>query len=243
MPEVRAFAAGSLRAALTELGDGLEREGLLRVSWRFAPAGFLRGEIEGGAECDLFASANREHPRLLLERGLALETRDFAANRLCISVRPGTYTDWESALGDAGAVVGTSTPGRDPGGDYAMALFDRLERERPGWGRELRKRARALMGGEDTPTPPPGVPGAEYLLTSGLADVVVGYASYAPSLRARGRVTVLEIPERLNVRAEYALACLTERGFALRDALLSARGKAVLERHGFMGPASALPAE
>ncbi len=236
MNEVQAVAAGSLRTALMELGNELEHDGIMRVRWRFAPAGFLRGEIESGAMCDLFASANREHPRCLLEQGMALETRTFAANRLCVSVRPGTYKGWADALDDAEAVVGTSTPGRDPGGDYAVELFDRLERERFGWGRELKERARALMGGEDSPLPPPGVPGAEFLLCSGLADVVVGYASYAPLLRARGNVDVLEIPEQFNIRAEYVLACLTERGFALRDALLSEHGRAILKRHGFMVP-------
>ena len=62
---VQLYAAGSLRAALTEVGRSFESETAISVKAKFGPSGVLKDEILNGAKADVFASANLEHPRAL----------------------------------------------------------------------------------------------------------------------------------------------------------------------------------
>ena len=62
---VALYAAGSLRAALTEIAAAFEAQTGIKVQAKFGPSGTLKDEIAGGARADVFASANMEHPQAL----------------------------------------------------------------------------------------------------------------------------------------------------------------------------------
>ncbi|MDN6089834.1 MAG: molybdate ABC transporter substrate-binding protein, partial [Enterobacterales bacterium] len=147
------LAAGSLRKALTPILSQFSQRHHVNINAQFGPAGLLREQIESGAEWDLFASANQEHPQTLLDLGLAHSVMPFLRNKLCLTThraRITPTTNWLDLLTDPSIIVGTSTPGCDPSGDYTWQLFDRVEHHRSGAGDYLKLNAKQLVGGKDS---------------------------------------------------------------------------------------------
>jgi ABC-type molybdate transport system substrate-binding protein len=235
-PPLRLFAAGSLRAALTDFVGAMSPEAVLA----FGPAGLMRERIEQGDVPDLFLSANMAHPAALAAGRADGSVQCFARNSLVAVARRelglATGNFLERLLSD-GVRIGTSTPLLDPSGDYAQILFARAGAMRAGAQALLAGRARALVGGRDFASVPAGRYPARVFLESGEVDVFLTYLSNARSIGDEFDV-VLPPPE-LAVTAEYGLIVLaTEpaRRQAASDlvaGLLSARGQAVLAYHGF----------
>lgn len=240
MNSITLFAAGSLRLAFTPLLAAFEQESGYRVEATFGPAGMLRERIEQGERPQVFASANLEHPQRLVASGIAQVVQPFTRNRLCATVRnipELTQPDLLTLLCDSQWRVGTSTPVADPSGDYAQQLFERLEQCLPGQGSALRSRAVALVGGPDSAPIPVGRLAAEYLLAEGLADIFLGYASYANALAACVQVKVRRLPTVLDFKVTYGLCLLNEGSVAaqaLVDFILGVRGQRILQRMGML---------
>ncbi|HWQ08142.1 MAG TPA: substrate-binding domain-containing protein, partial [Holophaga sp.] len=98
-------------------------------------SGSLRRRIEQGERPDLFASADLGHPQALAAQGLARTPAIFARNTQCLLARKGLElppTQVVDRLLDPRVRVGISTPGLDPGGDYAWQLFERIGTLRAG---------------------------------------------------------------------------------------------------------------
>jgi molybdate transport system substrate-binding protein len=55
---VAVFAAGSLRAVLSDIATGFTRDTGTEVRFTFGPSGLLKERIEKGEVADVFASAN-----------------------------------------------------------------------------------------------------------------------------------------------------------------------------------------
>jgi molybdate transport system substrate-binding protein len=129
--ELRVYAAGSLRAALTEVAQAFERsEPGVRVRFTFGASGLLRDRIAGGERADVFASANMEHPQALASTGHAGSVRRFTRNAMCALVAPSVDVTPETLVDrllDPSIKIGTSTPKADPSGDYAWMVFERIE--------------------------------------------------------------------------------------------------------------------
>lgn len=237
---LRVYAAGSLRRAFTPLLAAFSERYALSVTPTFGPAGLLREMIEQGDKVDLFASANGAHPLRLMTLGLARETALFTRNHLCILMRnvPELTTQtWLAALRDPRFRLSTSTPGSDPGGDYAYQLFDRIERLHPGWGEQLRARATPLVGATLTHAIPPGMTAGSYLIRSGQSDMHIGYASYLPLLLNQPDLHVVNVPEPYRIEAEYRLALLNpvrHEAQGLMAYILSPPGQAFLVNNGFV---------
>jgi molybdate transport system substrate-binding protein len=125
---MRLFAAGSLTAAMTDMlsQSGLPQNELAPPT--FGPSGLLRERIEAGDPADVFASADMAQPRrLAAERG-GIPVIMFTRNSLCALGKPELGLTPENVLErmlDPAVRLGTSTPGADPGGDYAWAVFAR----------------------------------------------------------------------------------------------------------------------
>ena len=225
---MRVLAAGSLRVVWPQLTAHFPEP----VETQFGPAGLLRERIESGEACDLFASANLAHPQSLLAAGRAQSVTAFASNRLCLTARSDVLRegdDWRSVLTRADLRIATSTAGADPSGDYTQTLFTRMGDA----GEAVRKRAMALVGGRGSAPVPAGKLAAEWIILGGQAEVFIGYASYAATLRKRAGLTVIDIPAPFNPRAEYACAVMTPQGQRLADFLQSERAKAILQQAGF----------
>ena len=129
------YAAGSLKAALTDVAKAYEQAYGTPVEMEFAASGLLRERIEGGAPVDVFASANMEHPGTLMAAGWGGPVALFARNQLCALAQPEVKASPASLLDvllDPAVRLGTSTPKADPSGDYAWQVFEQAEALRPG---------------------------------------------------------------------------------------------------------------
>lgn len=236
MTTLQILAAGSLRAVWPALIAAFRAQSNLNIETDFGPAGLLRQRIEASERCDFFASANRQHPEALLAQHRAIQIGIFAANTLCLTVRRDIVThdaDWLSILMREDLRLATSTPQSDPSGDYTWQLFDNIDDMHPGYGKNLRSKARPLVGGPESLAVPAGELASQWLIEQQHADMFIGYASYAPRLRQCAHLHVLEIPAPYNVVAEYGWACCTAaaRPFALF--LDSDIAQAIMRQHGF----------
>jgi ABC-type molybdate transport system substrate-binding protein len=245
-PAVSVYAAGSLRAALTEAARVFERQSGTRVAFNFGPSGLLKDKLLAGERADLFASANMEHPQALAAAGRSGAAQPFARNTLCLLGAPGFSLhgqDVAQRLLDPALRVGMSTPGADPAGDYALRFFERIESSGaagPGSAQALKARALQLVGGPNSPTAPADRSLYAQLLDEGRADVFVTYCTNATlAARENRALQVLPLPQKLEVAATYGLAQLlpaTPAAEAFTRFLLGEGGQAVLRSYGFGAP-------
>ena len=241
------YAAGSLRAALTQIAADFEASpGGTRVHLVFGAAGLLRERLEAGEPADLFASANLEHPQTLADAGRAGPVQRFARNALCALASPSFEllgrTLVERLL-DPTVKVGTSTPKADPSGDYAFALFDRVEASGmapPGTAEQLKAKALQLTGGPHAPKPTGGRNVYGAIVAAGQADVFITYCTNAEIARhEQAGLQVLAIPPEINVAADYGLAVLRPAAPAaprFAAFVLAPAGQARLRGMGFAAP-------
>jgi len=240
--ELRVYAAGSLRVALTEVAQAFERvEPGVRVRFTFGASGLLKDRIAGGERADVFASANMEHPQALASVGQAGAVRRFARNAMCALVAPSIDVTAETLverLLDPAIKVGTSTPKADPSGDYAWMVFERIEQQgRRGAFQQLADKALQLTGGPNSPPPPPGRNVYGELVAQGRADVFLTYCTNATVARVeQPSLRTVAVPPAINVSADYGVAPLQgARPQAQRfvEFLLGPNAQAIFERNGF----------
>ena len=177
---VKLFAAGSLKAALSDVTTAFQEASNTAIASEFGASGLLREKIENGAEADVFASANMAHPQALAKAGRGGAVTRFAGNLLCALARPGldvtTATLLDVMLRDD-VKLGTSTPGADPSGDYAFALFAKAEQMKPGAQAALERKALTLTGGKDSARPPEGRNAYAWVVDGGQADIFLTYCT------------------------------------------------------------------
>jgi len=237
---VRLYAAGSLRAALSEAGNAFRDKTGIPVAGTFGASGLLKGRIENGEPAQVFASANMEHPQALEKSGKSGPVRLFARNRLCALAGPGVRVDEGGLLErmlDPAIRLGTSTPKADPSGDYAFDLFAKADVLRPGARALLERKALKLTGGPDSPQPPKGRSLYGMLVAERKADIFLTYCTNALQAKAENAaLQIVTIPAALAVGADYGLTVMRDapaqaREFA--DFILSRQGQAILGKHGF----------
>src|SRR5262249_26160311 len=119
------YAAGSLTAAITDIVKAFPAaEGDIATPV-FGPSGVLREKVEHGDHVDVFASADMDQPRKLAPSHDGSFVVMFTRNRLCALGKASLGLTSENVLGellDPSVRLATSTPGADPGGDYAWAV-------------------------------------------------------------------------------------------------------------------------
>jgi ABC-type molybdate transport system substrate-binding protein len=142
------YSAGSLNGALTEIIKDFPAPPGSVAAPVFGPSGVLRKRIEHGEAADILASADMAQPRLLAHAGQPVIM--FTRNRLCAVGREGLKLTSDTLLDrmlDPSVRLATSTPGADPSGDYAWAIFARAEAVHPGAQAILQAKALQLVGG------------------------------------------------------------------------------------------------
>ena len=119
---LRIYAAGSLTSAFNALLDALGTPPGVAAQPTYGPSGILRERLERGEPADLFASADMGQPQRLADAGRGTPVVLFARNRMCALGRGAlglTQANLLDRLLDPAVKLATSTPGADPGGDYA----------------------------------------------------------------------------------------------------------------------------
>ena len=241
---VRIYAAGSLVAAFKDViaASGLPSDAVAAPV--FGPAGLMRQRIEGGEKADLFLSADLAGPRRLAEVGKARDVVPFARNKLCVLARGDLGLTSENLLDRLlrpDLRLATSTPGADPGGDYAQAVFDRAEAIHPGAKAVLEKKALRLLGSPNTMVPVAGRSPAATVFLGNNADALLYYCSgQKGTMQEAPGLSLVQLPSDLSVPATYGMALVSDSSDAARLAvfLVSEKAQAILARHE-LGPIAA----
>lgn len=223
------YAASSLTEAFTELSQAFAKaDGGAPPRLSFAGSQILRLQIEQGAEADVFASANPEHIRTLVDAGRMEEPRTFAYNELVLVVpehNPAGITSFAELPKARRIVIGAPDV---PVGIYTRRLF---ERAAAAWGPDFVSAVRSHIVSEEH-----NVRLVRAKVELGEADAAVVYRTDASA-----RVRTLEIPSELSVRVEYEIGLVgTEphRQAARRwiAFVTSDEGRRILAEHGFVTP-------
>lgn len=244
---IHLYAAGSLRAALSELAKAFEAESKTSVQAKFGPSGLLKDEIMGGGKVDVFASANMRHPQELNQAKRSGPVLLFARNKLCALARPGLNVDSGSLLDrmlDPAVKLGISTPKADPSGDYALEVFRRAEAVKPGAQAMLERKALPLTGGADSTPPPVGVSAYGWHIAEGRADVFLAYCTATRDAREQNPgQQIVQLPEALAIGADYGMTVMTGASpvaWQFAEFVLSSAGQKILAAHGF-APGQSMP--
>jgi molybdate transport system substrate-binding protein len=237
---LRVMGAGSLASAFTDLLRRFPAGPDTIAAPEFGPSGLMREKIEAGADVDLFASADMAQARRLAAGHPERFVINFTRNRLCAIARSTvglTSANMLDRLLDPAIRLATSTPGADPGGDYAWAIFARAEAVRAGARAALEAKAQQLYGG-GAKTPPlvPGKGAVEGIFLADRADVALAYCSGAAAVVAEvPGLAVVPLPPELAVGPAYGMVLLDAKPVTSRFAtfVMSEAGQAVLKAHGF----------
>jgi molybdate transport system substrate-binding protein len=219
--ELKVFAAASLTAALTELGERFTAaSGGTEVTFNFAGSQALATQIRQGAPADVFASADTTNMDKVGD--LVGTQQPFASNLLAIVVEKGNprgvRTLGDLASSDLKVVLAAEEV---PAGRYAKQVLDRAGvRVQP-------------VSQEDN------VKAVVTKVSLGEADAGIVYVT---DVTAGGdKVEGVDIPEDQNVVATYPIATVKasraqDPAQAFVDLVLSGEGQRVLKEHGFLPP-------
>jgi molybdate transport system substrate-binding protein len=236
-------AAGSLRGALTEVGQAFEKSSGLTVQAKFGTSGQLKDEIAAGARAEVFASANMEHPQGLAKANRSGPVVLFARNKLCALARHGLAVTRDTLLDrmlDPDIKLGTSTPKADPSGDYAFEVFRKAEAIQPNSQSALEKKALQLTGGSGSFAPPGGRNPYGWHIAEGRVDIFLAYCTAARDAQKENvDLQMVALPDSLAVSADYGLTVMADASagaYRLVLFILSPEGQRILASYGFSAP-------
>jgi molybdate transport system substrate-binding protein len=219
--EIKVFAAASLTAAFTKLGeDFTAANGGTRVLLNLAGSQALATQIQQAAPADVFASADIANMDKV--KDLVNTPQNFASNLLAIVVEKGNPKDVKGledlANPDLKVVLAAEEV---PAGKYAKQVLDKA-------------------GVSVTPvSQEDNVKAVVTKVSLGEADAGIVYVT---DVTAGGdKVEGVDIPEGQNVTATYPIATVKaskaqDKAQAFMDLVLSAEGQQVLKEYGFLPP-------
>jgi molybdate transport system substrate-binding protein len=218
-------AAASLTSPFTEIGKSFEQRNRgVKVSFSFGPSDGLATQINEGAPVDVFASASAKWMDAVQHEGQGMTGRaDFARNKLAIIV-PAENPAGIEKLGDLtrNRVKLVLAADGVPAGDYAREIFASA-------GIADDALANVVSNEED-------VKAVVTKVLSGDADAGIAYVTdVTPNLA--DRITVITIPDDVNVTATYSIAVVAgsqEADLAQRFVhYVLGEGQAILAEYGF----------
>lgn len=218
------FAAASLTAAFTEIGDAYTAEHPgAEVVFNFAASSELVTQIGEGAPADVFASADRSNMTELTDAGgNGSEPVVVATNLLEIIVAPGNPRGITGVadLANQDLIVVTCAP-EVPCGKYAAEVFS--EAGVTVTPKSLEENVKAVVS----------------KVTLGEADAGIVYATDV--VAAGADAAGVEIPADVNVVAEYPIVVTKQAvdpagAQAFIDFVLGAQGQEILRSYGFLAP-------
>jgi molybdate transport system substrate-binding protein len=227
------YAAASLTDAFTEIAIAFEvAHPGVNVEFNFGGSPALRTQIEEGAPADVFASASTLHMDALVEAGLAAAPEIFVHNFLVV-ITPndnpaGLKTLHDLATPDLKLVLAAAEV---PAGGYARQMLANADAD-PGYRPGFSTAVLANLASNES-----NVKQVVAKVQLGEADASIVYSSDVTPQIAQELKTI-EVPQAVNVIADYPIATLTEaQNRAAADAfvafVLSAEGQAILAKWGF----------
>ncbi len=232
---LRIMAADALPKPLMEIGNIFKKEHPgVKIDYDFLGAGVLKGDIEEGAPCDIFLSANGKFQKQLENKGFLKSYKVFAYDYL------GAATPYNNPAGvnssnliqklmDSNVSLTTSSPHADPAGDYTWKMFKTINRLFPGAFAKITGHANHLL---DAALVMP-------VLESGNTDLGILYTSQLLELKRNGaKINIITIPKKYNTKAKFTASVLNQSKYKSLDEdfiklLFSMRGKMILKYWGF----------
>jgi len=228
------FAAASLTETLQEAEPVFEKAHPgVDVRLNLAASSRCRIQIEQGAPADVFLSANTSNMDPLVEAGLAKNPVIFTHNRVVIIApksNPGQLIG-ASDLAKPGLKLVTCGP-EVPIGKYTRIVIDNMDASGD-YGTNFKVKVLANIASEE-----PNVKGIVAKVLLGEADAGICYASDVTAA-ARPKLKVIDIPDEVNVIADYPLAVITgssQQALAQQFVafILSEQGQKLLAENGFI---------
>jgi len=219
--EIKVFAAASLTAAFTKLGEDYSAaNGGTKVTFNFAGSQALATQIQQAAPADVFASADITNMDKV--KDLVNTPQNFASNLLAIVVEKGNPKDVKGLedLAKPDLKVVLAAP-EVPAGKYAAESL-----------------AKAGVTVEPV-SEEDNVKAVVNKVSLGEADAGIVYVT---DVTAGGdKVEGVDIPEEQNVVATYPIATVKaskapDKAQAFMDLVRSAEGQQVLKEYGFLPP-------
>ena len=219
--EIKVFAAASLTAAFTELGQQYtSANGGTKVTFNFAGSQALATQIQQAAPADVFASADLANMDKV--KDLVGTSQNFASNLLAIVVEEGNPKGVKGlddlARPDLKVVLAAPDV---PAGKYAAEILGKA-------GVAVKP-----VSQEDN------VKAVVTKVSLGEADAGIVYVT---DITAGGaKVEGVDIPREQSVLATYPIATVKasrapDEAQAFMDLVLSAEGQQVLKQYGFLPP-------
>jgi len=237
--ELTIFAATSLRAAFTAIGDDLQAaHPELDLTFNFAGSPTLVTQLDQGASADLVALANTEQMAAAVAVGvISGEPEIFVRNELTIVISsdadPEILTPADLAQKDVTLVLAQPDV---PAGRYAREALCAMDRDSPTYGDDYFARVTENIVSEEE-----DVRAVLTKVQLGEADAGIVYVSDVAG-EERDEIGVIPIPDAVNVVATYSIGLVEGGDEALGTAfiayILSAEGQATLVEYGF-SPVSA----
>lgn len=231
--DLTVFAAASLTDAFEAIATALEDEHAdLSITFNFAGSQQLVTQLADGADADLFASANQSQMTAAQDAGVVDgDPVVFAQNRLAIVVPNDNPAGIAVPVDLANEGIKLVIANPDvPAGQYALDALDKMS-ESPEFGADFRERVeRNIVSHEDN------VRQVVAKVQLGEADAGIAYITdITPDVA--DAVTLIEIPDALNVAADYPIAPVEGGNITLAqtfiDFLLSPAGQEIMKEHGF----------
>lgn len=236
--DLMVFASSSLTQSFTELGTVFEAQHpRVKVSFNFQNANTLAQQIEQGAPADVFAAAAERFMENAVGTGRVNQddVKIFAENRLVV-IYPKKNPANIKTLGDLvnpgiKLVAGAK---ESPIGGYVETFLTKASKAADLSTTYKENFYRNVVSYEST------VNGVVTKVGLGEADAGIVFFSDSQG-KAVERVDILEIPESLNIQAQYPIAVLNDsQNAALAkefvDLVLSPTGQEILEKYGFTKP-------
>ena len=228
-------AAADLKFALTEVAQHLREETGQAVKLTFGSSGNFFTQIEHGAPFQVFLSADEGYVAKLSARGL---TRDegalYAVGRIVVFAPTGSSLKVDGALAGLGAALGEGRISRFAIANPEHAPYGRAAREALKAAGLWSRIEPSLVLGENAGQ-------AMQFATSGSTEggIVPLSLVLAPELANRGTWALL--PESLHAPLRQRMVLLKGAGAAadaFYDYVQTPAARAILERYGFVLPAS-----
>jgi molybdate transport system substrate-binding protein len=228
------FAAASLTESFQTISERFHKaHPTTTVTFNFAGSQLLEQQIANGAPADVFASADLTNMQKATDAGLVQASQIFARNKLTVIIpannpagiktlkdltKPGTKID-----------IGAESV---PAGKYTLQVLDKMAQS-PDYGPDYKK---AVLGNvishEDN------VKAVVQKVLLGEADAGFVYQTDVTASAAK-KVTMLPIPDTLNVIAQYPIAVVKKTTHPTEaetfvQYVLTEDGQAVLDSYHFL---------
>jgi len=227
--EVVVYAAASLREVFQSVALTFEkRHPNSKVRFNFAGSQDLRVQIEQGAKVDVFASADWKHMQLLVDKKMVIEPAVFARNLPVVIVpknNPANVRTFADLPKATHLVVGAAEV---PIGAYTEAIFAATEKL---YGKPFHEQVLARVRSHELNV-------RQVLTKVALGEGDAGIVYRTDALTMPEKVQIVEIPNPINIVAEYPIAVLkaaphSDLARAFVNLVLSKDGQKTLAAAGF----------